>query len=119
MKVCVVNKNKTIKFQPPQFESYLPTIAKRSLLGVFLDITLSPEERSRKINEVFDSLPQEIVSRLPLPDGRREVGLQWPTAFFSGYERLSADVYARIAYVRQHTVEQTDSAHNKNKIITK
>ncbi|KAI6206094.1 hypothetical protein M3Y94_00867300 [Aphelenchoides besseyi] len=70
---------------PPQFERYLPLDAKQELVKIYLDTTLTPEERSSRVNSVFDSLPMEIVVRLPLPNG---------------FERLPADVFNRILYVR-------------------
>jgi hypothetical protein len=70
---------------PPSFERFLPLEAKQQLFSIYLDTTLSPADRSQKVNAVFDSLPLEVVQRLPLPNG---------------YERLPADVFSRVWYVK-------------------
>jgi len=69
---------------PPVFESVLPESAKQQLVIIYEDPTLSAEARANQVNEVFDSLPLEIIQQLPLP---------------VEYERLPADVYRRILYV--------------------
>jgi len=69
---------------PPVFGSILPSEAKQRLNQIYVDSTLSAEERSSKVNNVFDSLPQEVINQLPLP---------------GEYERLPADVYKRIGYI--------------------
>jgi hypothetical protein len=69
---------------PPVFESFLPSEIKQRLTTIYLDQKLSSEERATQTNAVFDSLPQEIVEALPLPDE---------------YQRLPFDVYQRIQYV--------------------
>lgn len=69
---------------PPVFEPILSDEVKQRLTNIYLDSTLSSEERASQINAVFDSLPQEIIEALPLP---------------TEYERLPFDVYQRIQYV--------------------
>lgn len=69
---------------PPIFEKYLPEEAKERLNVIYLDQSLSSEERVTQTNAVFDSLPQEVIEQLPLPEE---------------YSRLPADVYQRIQYV--------------------
>jgi len=69
---------------PPVFESVLPQEAKQQLVYIYSDSSLTSEERVNQINAIFDSLPQQVIQQLPLPNE---------------YERLPADVYKRILYV--------------------
>jgi len=69
---------------PPVFERYLPEEVKQRLTSIYLDQSLTSEERLAQTNAVFDSLPQPIIERLPLP---------------AEYERLPMDVYQRIQFV--------------------
>lgn len=69
---------------PPVFESILPEEAKQRLVFIYGDSSLESEDRVNQVNAVFDSLPQQVIERLPLPNE---------------YERLPADVYRRIQYV--------------------
>jgi hypothetical protein len=69
---------------PPVFESVLPEEAKQRLTYIYGDSSLAPEDRVAQVNSVFDSLPREVIERLPLP---------------AEYERLPVDVYKRILYV--------------------
>jgi hypothetical protein len=85
---------------PPVFEKYLPEEVKQRLTTIFVDQTLAPEQRANQINGVFDSLPQSIIEQLPLP---------------SEYERLPADVYARILYV--HTAQ--GFSWNERQLLTR
>jgi len=69
---------------PPLFERYLPDEAKQRLTAIYLDSSLSSEERASQTNAAFDSLSQEIIEKLPLP---------------VEFERLPADVYFRLQYI--------------------
>jgi hypothetical protein len=69
---------------PPVFERYLPEEVKQRLTSIYLDQSLTSEERLAQTNAVFDSLPQAIIERLPLP---------------AEFERLPFDVFQRIQYV--------------------
>lgn len=69
---------------PPVFESILPEEVKQRLVYIYGDSSLASEDRVNQINAVFDSLPQQVIEQLPLPNE---------------YERLPADVYKRILYV--------------------
>lgn len=66
------------------FERYLPTEIKQKLTQLYVDPSLSAEERANQINAVFDELPQQIIEQLPLP---------------AEYEKLPHDVYQRIFYI--------------------
>lgn len=69
---------------PPSFEPILTQEAKQRLVFIYGDTSLASEDRVSQINAVFDSLPQEVIEQLPLPNE---------------YERLPADVYRRIQYI--------------------
>lgn len=69
---------------PPVFESALPEEAKQRLVEIFNTRTLDADERANQINAVFDSLPQAVIERLPLP---------------VEYERLPVDVYRRLNFI--------------------
>jgi len=69
---------------PPVFEKALPMEAKQRLIQVYIDSTITSEERAEQVNAVFDSLTRDVLMQLPLP---------------TEYERLPFDVYRRIAYI--------------------
>ncbi|KAI6206095.1 Beta-lactamase domain containing protein [Aphelenchoides besseyi] len=56
-------------FKPPQFEDVLPQEAKTQLMGIYNNTELTHEERMQQMNAVYDSLPTNLFTSLPLPEG--------------------------------------------------
>ncbi|KAI6174280.1 Lactamase-B domain-containing protein [Aphelenchoides besseyi] len=54
---------------PPQFENVLPQEAKDQLMGIYNNTELTHEERMQQMDAVYDSLPTNLFTSLPLPEG--------------------------------------------------
>uniref|UniRef100_A0AC34FZL2 Uncharacterized protein n=1 Tax=Panagrolaimus sp. ES5 TaxID=591445 RepID=A0AC34FZL2_9BILA len=69
--ICAVTAMARPKWGPPPPDAFkwLPTEAKDKLKSIHEDHSLKWEERKKMIDEVFDSLPQEIMDKMPLPPG--------------------------------------------------
>uniref|UniRef100_A0A914Y891 Uncharacterized protein n=1 Tax=Panagrolaimus superbus TaxID=310955 RepID=A0A914Y891_9BILA len=69
--ICAVTAMARPKWGPPPPDAFnwLPIEAKDKIKAIHEDHSLKWEERKKMIDQVFDSLPQDIFDKMPLPPG--------------------------------------------------